>query len=289
MKRPGLEHVRELIDYAKTIGVAGFTTKWYNNIDILIITAFLGSSATGIYGIGFRFSLILTMVSGAIGTSSFPELSRHVAAGDISRVHEILEDAVIFSTFLAFPAFAGMAVIAEPLIVTFYTEAFADAALIAVVAIGIQIPDGVRSVFNKTVQAIDRPGFSLRAGLILIVTNTAVDLALVPTIGPIGAVLGSFAGITLATFYLGWRLLSELDLTLSVLPFRQLAEEGIAATVMAGIVFLARQELHLPVLPELIVLISLGIVLYFGLILAISPSIRRRLDGIGRDVIPFGL
>jgi O-antigen/teichoic acid export membrane protein len=283
---PNREHIIDLFEYARYAFISGLTTKFYNNVDIIIITTFLGASATGIYGIGFRFSLLLTIFTGAVSRSSLPEISRHATAGDTERVEEILADAFIYATLFAVPAFAGMLVIAKPLIVTFYTGEFAGAATVALVAVAIQIPDGLRSVFSSTLNAVDRPDVPMRGGIILITANLLLDLALVPTIGVLGAVVASFIGITLSTVYLGWQLLTELNLTIGVLPFQPLLQEAVAAAVMAGIVFLARQKLSMGVIPKLLVLITVGVLVYFGVVLLISPSIRRRLSGIADDVVP---
>lgn len=286
LERPRLEHVRGIVRYAKYSILYGFTTKFYDNIDIIVITGFLGAAATGIYGIGFRFSLILTIFSGAISTSSLPEISRHSVEGNDERVREIFTDAVIFSTLLSVPALAGMIVIADPLIITFYTEAFSDAALVATIAVAVQIPDAFRSVFNSTINAIDRPDLAMRSGILLIVTNAVLDVILVPTVGIVGAVVASLVGITLASGYSGYVLLKALDISWRVLPFRQLGAEVAAAGLMAVLVYEMKSLVSFDPVVELTFLIGMGVVLYFSILLTISPGIRDRILGITRDVVP---
>lgn len=274
------ERVMDMISYAKYILFTGFSTKFYDNVDILVITAFLGSAATGIYGIGFRFSLILNVISGAITTSSLPEISFHSAEGNIERVKEILTDAIIFATLLTVPATVGMLIIAEPLIVTVYTGKFRDAAIIATIAIAIQIPDGIRSVFSSTMDAVDRPDVTFRSGVIIMVTNGILDMVLVPTVGIIGAVIASFAGVSLATIYLGYHLFQELDLSLLAFPIRPVFAEVVAALTMGIVVWRLKVFLALPTVWLLVILILVGVGVYFITLLTISPGVRNRLKGI---------
>lgn len=279
------EHVKDMISYGKYVLLSGFSTKFYDNIDIIVITSFLGSAATGVYGIGFRFSLLLSIVSGAVMTSSLPEISFHSADGNAEQIKGILTDAIIFSTIFAIPATVGMAVISEPLIVTIYTPKFRDAAIIATIAVGIQIPDGFRSVFSSTMNAIDRPDATFRAGVILVVANGVLDLLLVPTVGVTGAVVASLVGISLATLYLGYHLLDELDLSWEILPVNALAAESVAALLMGSVVWWLRNTISLPVIQKLAILILTGVAAYFLILLTISSGIRDRILGIASEFV----
>jgi len=285
-KMLSVQYMRDLLSYSKYVFLTGFAGRFYDNVDIIIITIFLGSTATGVYGIGFRFSLLLVIVSGAIGKSSLPEISYHSAEGNTDRINVILTDAMVFATVLAIPATVGMFIIAEPLITTLYTPEFRDAALIAAIAVGIQIPDGLRSVLTTGINAVDRPDFTFRSGIILIIVNGVLDLILVPTIGVVGAVIASLAAVSLATLYLGYKLFRELEVPLTVLPFRPILCEVIAACLMGGVVWSLNQHLSLPQIPLLMVLIVVGIITYFTILVTISSGVRNRLVGITSDLIP---
>jgi O-antigen/teichoic acid export membrane protein len=278
------QHIVDLASYAKYQVLTGFATKFYDNIDIIVITTFIGSSATGVYGIGFRFSLMLSIVYGAVTTSSVPEISLHSSNDNMARVETILTDATIFATLLAIPATVGMFVIAEPLIVTVYTPEFRDAATIATIAIGIQIPDGLRNVFSSTMNAVDRPDITFRAGIILIVVNGILDLLLVPTIGIVGAVIASLIGICLAALYLGYHLFGVLELSFTVLPVRAVLAETGAALLMGVVVWRLKETISMPVIQLLILLILIGTVTYFIILLTISSGIRSRIFGIVSDI-----
>jgi len=284
--RPSRDEVAEVANYAKSTAVSGFTTKFYDNIDILVITYFLGSAAAGVYGIGFRFALPVMMFSGAVREASLPEISQQMGRGNRDQVEEVLEDTLVYSTLLAIPATVGVAMLANPLIVTAYTEAFAGAASIAVIGVAIQIPNGVRSVFSTTFNAIGRPDLPARAGMILIAINLVLDLVLVPSIGPFGAILASLVGITVATVYLGYWLFDELNLSHRAFPYRELSKQVASALLMGAVVYGLRTTISLPILWKLLVTILVGVLVYFGVLVTISPGTRERLHGIAQDVVP---
>jgi len=286
VSRPTREQVWSVVAFAKNAVVSGFTTKFYDNIDIVVITSILGFDDTGVYGIGYRFALPIQVFSGAISSAIFPELSEQISEQNTARAEEVFTDALVFSTLLAIPATVGVAVLAEPLIVTVYTPEFAGAALVATVGVGIQIPHGVQSVFNTTLNALDRPDVPARGGFILVGVNLVLDLLLVPTVGIVGAIVASLLGITAAATYLGYHALAELGLGWRALPLRQFGAELGAALVMGGVVYWLRVALPLRVIPTLAVAIPTGVVVYFLVVVGGSAGIRERLFGIAGDVLP---
>jgi O-antigen/teichoic acid export membrane protein len=302
-ERPTREHLRSLFEFGKYSFFQGIAGRFYDNIDVIVILLVLGEAPAGEYSVPFRLGLALAIFSGSISNVTFPEISRHAAQENYERIEEILTDGIVFSTLLAIPATVGLAVLARPIIVTLFTEEFAGGAFVAVVAVAIQIPEGMRSVFTSGIDGMDRPDLTLNADLIVVAINLLLDLILVPTVGIIGAAIASFVAISSASFYLGYTLFSKFDLPIRSFPILPLAAETVAALAMGGVVYWLRGVVDvatvvgflsvLPVAPStvislvrLAVLISVGIVVYFAVLLTISGSVRRRVVGIAGDVFP---
>jgi O-antigen/teichoic acid export membrane protein len=289
--RPSLDRVRSLLSFVKYSFFQGIAGRLYDNVDIIVIQTVLGSAATGVYSVAFRFTLALSIFSGSISQASLPEISKHATAGNVDRVEEVFTDAVVFSTVLAVPAVVGMALLAEPILVTLFGGQFFNAeyaplgATVAVIAIAIQIPDGMRSVFSSVVNGLDRPDITLRADLALIAVNAGLDILLVPTVGIAGAAVASLVGITVSAAYMGYRLFDVLDLPASVFPVRPLVGEVGAALFMGGCVYWLREAIHLPQLYEIAVLVPAGVVAYGVAVMVVSRAIRERMWGILADVL----
>lgn len=290
--RPSMEKARSLMSFAKYAFFQGIAGRLYDNVDIIVIQTVLGSAATGVYSIAFRFTLVLSLFSGAISMASVPEVSRHATEGNTDRVEEILTDGVIFSTVIAIPAAVGMALLGRPILVTLFSGEFfnqeyaATGAAVATIAVAIQIPDGLRSVFSSVANGVDRPDITLRADLALVLVNVVLDLVLVPTVGIEGAALASFVGISVSAAYMGMRLFDLLGLPGSVFPVKPLVMETAAALLMGGVVFWLHGALRLPQLLEIPILVPAGALSYGVIVVLISRQIRERARGIVADLLP---
>jgi O-antigen/teichoic acid export membrane protein len=285
--RPSKRHFQSLFDFARYSLLNNFVQKFYDNIDIIIITYFLGKSATGVYGIGFRFSLILTVFYSAINQISNPEISKQETKGNNERIKELLSDTIILGLLFGIPAFTGFVVLARPVMITFYTEEFAGATLVAVGAVATRIPEGLRSSIGSVLAGIDRPDIGFRGGMILIATNIILDVLLIPTIGVIGAVIASFVGMTFQLMYMTTRLVQILELDITDFPFKEVSRELIAAVLMSIVVYGAQTTVQVSSVVVLLGLIVLGISTYFIIILLVAPGIRTRLLAISNDIIPY--
>lgn len=284
-RRPSIRHFRSLYEFAKYSFLNGFVQKFYDNVDIIVITILLGEAATGVYGIGFRFSLLLTVFYTAINQAINPEISKHEVEGDLERVKEVFSDAIVLGLLFGLPAFAGFVVLARPIIVTFYTAEFASATLVAIVAVATRVPEGLRSSFGSVLSGLDRPDIGLYGGIILMSTNLILDLILVPTIGIIGAVVASFVGMVLQLSYMGYHLIDILELSSGDFPIYDVLLEAIAAVVMATTVHYAQLILEPDSFISVITLVTLGVGVYFSTILTVAPDIRSRLLGIFEDIV----
>ena len=286
-RRPKWRHVRSITDFAKYATVKEFTSKFYNNIDVIVITFLIGNAAVAYYSVGFRFALLLTVFSSGISVSSFPEISRHKSNGNQSEVVRIVGDGLVFTLLFSIPATVGILLVAERAITLLYTEQMVAAFPVAIIAVAVKIPDSVRYVFTSAIEGFDRPEIPFRAGLILIGANAVLDLLLVPLIGIEGAAVASFVGITLSTVYLGYICLRELGIKWQTLPLRPIAVEVIAAVVMGAAVYSLDQVIQTSTILEVGTLVSTGVIVYFVFVFALSPGIRQRVAGIVADFMPF--
>lgn len=288
LARPARAQFESLLSFTKYTYVQGFADRVYANVDTFVIAGLLSSEAVSLYNIPFRLTIALETFSMSISSTILPEISHSDAMENPERVEEVLKDAIIFATVLAIPAAVGVGILARPIIVTLFTAEFAAGTTVAIVAMVIQVPESLRTVFSSVVMGVDRPDVTLRANVLLVTVNVALDLLLVPTIGIVGAAIGTLVGVTMATAYLGWSLRSMLGLGFRFFPFGPIAAQIASAGVMGGVVLWLRSVLALQPVVELAVLVSTGVAVYWTLLLSISPRTRRRLWGIAGDVLPVG-
>jgi O-antigen/teichoic acid export membrane protein len=284
--RPSKHHFQSLIDFAKYNFLNGFVQKFYDNVDIIVITALLGRSATGVYGIGFQFSMLLTVFYSAINRASNPEISKYHTQGDYERIKEVMSDAIVLGLLVGIPAFTGFVVLARPIIVTFYTQEFAASTIVAVGAVATRIPEGLRSSLGSILAGVDRPDIGFHGGVILMVTNLVLDVILIPVVGVVGAVVASFIAMSLQLSYMGYHLINILDLSANDFPIWDVLLEIMAASLMAAVIYAAQSVVNPSSFISVFGLVLGGVCIYFTTILLISADIRSRLVAIFRDLLP---
>jgi O-antigen/teichoic acid export membrane protein len=289
VSKPRKVHFKRLLEFTQYTFFQGLAERVYANVDTIVIAAFLGNSAIALYNIPYRLTLALDVFSSSIHSSTLPEISTEASNGNTERVRVLLKDAMIFSTILAIPATVGVLLLAEQIIVTLFTDALAAGTTVAIIAVAIQIPDGLRSVFSSTLLGVDRPDLTLRSNLLLITINIVLDLLLVPTIGIEGAAIATLIAVLASTTYLGNYAFRELGLSRSVFPLRAMGSQTIAAILMGGVVHFLQSSLTIHPIINLIVFILAGVIVYWVVLLTISASTRRRIYGIAADVLPLWL
>lgn len=93
----------------------------YNNMYSLIIGKYYSQSDLGYYNRGKQFPmLIIQNINTAINSVMFPVLSE--AQSEQDRLKSMTRRSIVTSTFLIFPAMAGLAAIAKPLTILLLTE-----------------------------------------------------------------------------------------------------------------------------------------------------------------------
>ena len=93
----------------------------YNNIYSLIIGKFYSSSDLGYYNRGKQFPmLIISNINSSIDSVLFPVLSE--VQNERERLKAMMRRSIVTSTFLIFPAMAGLAAVAKPLTILLLTE-----------------------------------------------------------------------------------------------------------------------------------------------------------------------
>jgi PST family polysaccharide transporter len=142
------------------ISVVGFRLLNFMNrrADDFLIGTYLGPVQLGFYSVAYRLIILLVEVSSSIiDAVAFPVFSR--IQSEIDRVRRAYYTATSFAALLAFPAFAGVVVVAPQLIPVVFGERWeASVPAVRVLALfgGLQ----AMNYFNSTIiKSLGRPGW----------------------------------------------------------------------------------------------------------------------------------
>lgn len=273
LSRPTWTTARSLFDFSKYsfVGlVGGYVYSW---MDILIIGAFIGQSAVGMYEVAWRVTAVTILFSNAIASAISPQISQWSSREALNQVESLITEVVTPSMFFIIPAFAGTALLAGDILTFGFGTEYATASLVLVILMGDKVAQGFQVILGHSLPAIDRPDLAALASSVSVLVNLVLNLVLVWQFGIVGAAIGTVIASFTNDALHAWALSKFVSISI---PWRELGWCVLAATVMGIVLFGTIGIFSVTSLPRLIVIISLGAVVYLVTALS-SPTIRKKM------------
>ena len=270
---PGKYHIKSLFDYAKFNGIWGLGGHVYNWMDVIIIGVFLSQAAVGAYELAWRLTTTAIMFSTVFARVLFPQLSAWQADGATEKVSNLISDAMTTSLLLIVPSVVGVALIGREILGVIFGLEYTIAAAAFLVLMVEKLPQAVNLVFDKAIQAFDRPKYGAIATVVSLSMNIVLNLLLVPRYGLVGAALATLLSVTVNTVLLGYYL---GRLTTVTFPVRDVGWTVLAALVMGGALLGLTRVLNVDTPVTLLAAVALSAVVYGAGVLA-APSLRVKI------------
>lgn len=266
---PSRRTLGRITEFARWSVPNGLLNKLYSSADVLIITAAVGSTATGQYMIASQLSQPATFLSSSIsGALSVKTSGRHSAGQGI--VQDLL-NSVSYSGLIAIPLFFGALAMPRAIPQTVFGGEFAAAGG-AVVGMAIfQVWNVYASQFESVFTGIDRPGivFRINAGITTVHLPLAVGLGYL--YGLLGVVTATVVAETLRFVVYQYLIYAKFN--------RIALSRPIAEQVLSGFVMFVGLEAVLSYADVtgwlvLLILVGGGAVGYFLMLIAVSSHFR---------------
>lgn len=282
LERPSVEYAYSIWSYAKYTIIPAFDEYIHNWTDILIMGIFLASAAVGAYEIAWRILVPIFILSKAVSSTVFPQISVWDANGEQEQIERTFTRAVTPSIVFIIPAFFGAVALSQEILVLLFGADFGAATLaLPILVLGL-VPRAIRSLTGKTLQGIDRPEFVNRASVVDMVTNVVLNVILIWQFGLIGAAIAtsvSYAvGATLRWYYL------EQYLTLSI-PYQEVGWCLLSSIGMFAIITAVQQVITIDSAVYLFSVVGLGGLVY-GSLLLLFPPLRETLFNYAERFLP---
>ena len=273
LARPGRRHLRSLYDYAKFNGIWGLGGHVYNWMDVIVIGFFLSQAAVGAYELAWRLTTTAIMFSTVFARVLFPQLSAWQADGAVDRVRDLVSDAMTVSLLLIVPSVVGVAVIGREILGIVFGPEYAIAAAAFLVLMIEKLPQAVNLVFDKAIQAFDRPQYGAVATVVSLSMNIGLNVLFVPRYGLVGAAAATLLSVVVNTAILGYYL---RRLTTVRFPVRDVGWLVVAAFAMGvALVALVRTvPVDRPI--TLVAAVAFSAAVY-GAGVLVSPSLRGKI------------
>lgn len=115
------DKAKEALSFSSKILIIRVTRKIFYNIRVLAIGRVCSAEVLGYFNKGFQFpSTAMTVVDGSLTSVAFTSLAK--LQNEKEKMIELLRQYVRLSMFLCTPMMVGMALVAEPLVLTILTE-----------------------------------------------------------------------------------------------------------------------------------------------------------------------
>jgi PST family polysaccharide transporter len=277
-RRPRRAHVRQLLAFGGGLSLVSLLNAFIGTFDDLVVGKVLGPAALGLYVLGFRLPelLIINMsnVASEVLFPAFASVSRDALAGAYLT-------ALRYTLMVGLPLAAGLAVLAEPVVLALFGEKWRDTAtvtqILTLYALGVTIGIPAGTVYKAT----GRAGVLVRLAVFRAALLAAGVLLLVDR--GIDAVAASQAAVAGLFSLIGLALASRL---LAVRP-RQMAAAVWPAVVptagMALVMLAVERALDSP-WAALAAGAGAGAAVYLALVALVAPASLRyiRLRIVGR-------
>jgi len=197
---------REIVNFSKWMGISVLIASVSERLDIYMISNMLGSFDTGIYSAASRFSVLLALISGAVGIVLMPKASAIVKKADLRkylRKVPILVGA-LFVFFIAI-------YVSAPILFkyTFGGQYEASVGIFRILSFAMIIL-AARGPLSASFFSLNKPQYFAYSSMISIVLIFALNLAFIPSYGAIGASYSHLITRVLLALYTLWYLKKSL-------------------------------------------------------------------------------
>lgn len=278
---PSREMIKSLWEYARySIPVAVVTTA-YTRLDILLIGYLLTTDLAGQYQVALQLTTPAALVVAPLARAIFPKISAQDS--DDMNVEPVVTRALSFSSVLAVPLFFGSVVISEQVVVTLFGAKYRPAAILLIGLAAFRIFRSQSRICMQVIGAIDRPDLNLWLNVGTFLLNVTIGVPLILKMGAGGAV-----GATVIAELLRYVVsLAIVRREVSGVPIfsRGLSEQVVAGVIMFTTVLLVTQTVTIESWQELVVVVGIGTLVYAGILLGISSTLRATVISVYHDVV----
>ncbi|WP_266075059.1 lipopolysaccharide biosynthesis protein [Haladaptatus caseinilyticus] len=271
---PSRAFVRSLADYARYSIPTTVLGTTYDRLDVLLLGLLLGSASAGFYEVAWKLTLPAVFVADVAGRGLMATVSARRAEG--GGVGRDVSNTIAYAGVLAFPIFFGSLALSESLVVTVYGPDYRNAALLLVGLAGYRVIRTQSGPLMQAVNGLDRPDVAMRLSAVSVVVNLVLGVVLTLRFGPIGVVVATIIAET--CLYLGGLLFLRQVVSRLAPISRPMIEQIGSSLAMFVVVAMTRASFSITSWIDLAVLVSLGGGVYVGILLVVSPGVRRTLE-----------
>ncbi len=203
---------RRIVEYSIPITATNTADRVDKEIDTILIGIFLSPVAVGQYVIGKQVVRFIETPMNAVGFTLSPTFGAQKAEGNIARASRIYEVALSHILVLYIPAGAGIILVAEPFVALFFGSDYLGAVPVLQVLGVFVVLQAITKLSGNGLDYLGRARSRAIAKTVASVVNVVMNVALIPTIGIVGAALATVVTHGMYTLFTLYIIAQEFDL-----------------------------------------------------------------------------
>jgi O-antigen/teichoic acid export membrane protein len=288
--RPGRQvswaHFRELSAFGLNVVGSDVLTYLSRNTDNLLVGAYLGTAALGLYAVGYRLlevsQTILVNIARKITLPAFSRLQ-----GDRERMLRAHLKVTRVAGLLVIPSYIGLALVAPELTVLLFGATYAESGIVAAILLVSGPVLSMRTFNLSLLTATGHPDVAFRFRLVTTVTSV-IGFAIAVSFG-IQAVAAAFvvAAYALMPLNLYW---TRKYAGVAVRPYLGQLVRIVVATALMAVAVLGVKLLLGDARPLILVAaeVAVGAVAFLVVARLLEPNLLREAMAFGRQALPGG-
>lgn len=261
-----------LIKEGFPIGVAMVFKRITLHVDTLMLTALSTTSSVGLFNAAYKIIQMVDMIPFTLSLPLFPPFTR-LALESKERLFVVVTQALTIFMVIALPICGLIIIVAPQIVLVFYGTGYQEAAptlrLLSLTVIFL-FPS---ALYVFLFSALGHQKFYSLSSAFCLITNTCLDLWLIPIYGHQGAAIATLCA-EISFFLIGAIYLWRLGY---VLPYFKIVYKPLFAVSFASLSLLSWLYYFKEVTPSLVGMIGVYGLLYLGLILAFGTLSRKQL------------
>jgi PST family polysaccharide transporter len=252
--------------------------------DDLLVGYYLGPVALGLYTVAYRLlRIMVNITTNVIGAVAFPVFARIQEQRE--KVERAYHKAMGLTSFVAFPAFVGVMVIAPELVPLLFGNKWLSAVPVMQILAVVGLLEAVLFAPGVVMKALGKPSWRLAIAVLTTVV-TVIGFLVVVRLG-IVAVAASFAIVNLALAPITLRAVRRLVGT----DFRSVGRQILPPVIASASMALAILGLSVPLghahrSIQVVIYVISGAVVYLAIIRAIDRPMLREAIGLVKLALP---
>ncbi|TMR06825.1 polysaccharide biosynthesis protein, partial [Nonomuraea turkmeniaca] len=197
---------RDLWRHTAPRSVAGAVQAVFQRVDIVVVALLAGPAQAAVYTAATRFKVVGQLANQGLAQAVQTRLVSALAHGEVARARELYQAATVWLVLLTWPVWLAYGALAPWLLGVFGPSYGSAAAPVALVLAGTMMVATACGMVDVVLTAAGHTGTSLLNLLAAVACTLALDLALIPAHGALGAVAGWSGGVLVKNLLPLWQL-----------------------------------------------------------------------------------